>query len=129
MKVEETVTIYINSKKHWNKTGIRVTTGERYKFRAAGEWCDLNNRCDADGYQSNSMLLRVSERLRRAPNQNWFKLIAAVKTGKRLKYYPIGSRNTVVIAGSGELACFANDVWGMYWNNSGTLELRVTRLQ
>ena len=38
---------------------------------------------------------------------------------------PMGSAKTFRAAITGELLCFANDAHGLYWNNHGTLSIRI----
>jgi hypothetical protein len=40
----------------------------------------------------------------------------------------IGYSTTFLANATGELICFANDAFGLYWNNIGSLNVTVTRL-
>ncbi|MGZ3874397.1 MAG: hypothetical protein ACXVJD_15860, partial [Mucilaginibacter sp.] len=42
--------------------------------------------------------------------------------------FPIGSNNTIVIEKTGLISFFANDAKGFYKNNSGRIDLTITRL-
>ena len=115
----------IDARKRWNRTGIVLEAGKRYDFEAAGgeSWRDGNIVCGADGYECDR--LRLFARLRRVPFARWLALIGALGSdGATL--FPIGrAMENYIPLRSGELYCFANDVWFMYWNNAGSVELTV----
>lgn len=111
----------------WNNTTLEVHSGETYEIYATGTWNDAQIRSGPDGYQSPSLLMRIFAPLRRRPKDNWFALIGAVGEqekgtfliGKNLRWQP---------AADGALYCYANDVPGFYFNNSGTIKLSATRI-
>ena len=72
-------------------------------------------------------MLRLAERLRRAPSQQWFALIGAIDQDPSTQFL-IGTGCDYRPPRSGKLTCFANDVLGFYWNNKGQLELTVERV-
>jgi len=45
-----------------------------------------------------------------------------------LTAFVIGKSQTIAVIDTGVLTCFANDVAFMYWNNSGNLNLQITRV-
>jgi hypothetical protein len=126
LEVGQHVTATIQARKKWNDTGIQLISGHEYEFKAAGKWIDLIYPSDADGYVSPNWLLRISERWRRVPKENWFALIGALDFD-RTSAFKIGTVCTRQMQRSGRLTCFANDIFFMYWNNHGAIELTVMR--
>ena len=110
----------------WNDTGISLVAGQEYSFTAAGQWCDWNKLCGPDGYSSDNPILRTTEWLRRVPHEKWFALIGSVDHDRRT-FFRIGVKQTRKMEFGGVLTCFANDVGLMYFNNSGAVQLTVTR--
>lgn len=49
LELGESQTVYISAKEHWARTGLYLSTGCRYRFRAEGEWLDASIRASADG--------------------------------------------------------------------------------
>ena len=68
----------------------------------------------------------ASEYLRRDSESDWFKLIGVV-AGTEYQQGPIGNKGTLTPKSDGEFCSFANDLSWKYYNNSGTLELKITR--
>jgi len=105
----------------WNKTGFHVKAGKTYRFHASGEWDDLSHHCKADGYPS-PWYLSPWVVIRRVPSARWFALIGTVEGADR---FVIGIDRTWTAPRDGELWCYANDVWFMYFNNSGFVTLQI----
>ena len=55
-------------------------------------------------------------------------LAGAVRAPGDCQYFVAGSSREVRMRASGQLAFFANDVPGFYWNNLGSIRLEITRL-
>jgi len=113
------------SRRHWNETGIRLTGARTCRLTATGIWYDAWIRTGPDGYQSGNCLQRWSERLRRAPSEDWFVLMGAIDCDPST-IFRIGTCAVVTPPRDGQLTCFANDVPGMYWNNRGAVHLIVS---
>lgn len=111
----------------WNDTRIIMKKGEQYHFEASGAWKDLSTICNADGYESPSILFRSTEWLRRFPKANWFALIGSTSHSQK-NFFEIGHKATITIEKEGLFSCFANDLRFMYGNNSGEIELIIKRL-
>jgi hypothetical protein len=126
LQVAESVTVAVQARKRWNDTGVHLIAGQEYEFKATGEWIDLIYHSDAEGYASPIWYMRISERWRRVPKENWFALIGALDFD-RTSFFKIGTSCIRVMERSGALTCFANDVSIMYWNNKGSIQLMVTR--
>ncbi len=76
---------------------------------------------------------------KREPDMPWFSLVGVVANGGGVdedgdpvphQSFLIGKDKTITIAPdkSGYLYCFANDAWGLYFNNKGHVALTVERL-
>jgi len=126
LRVGEFAEATIEAKRKWNDTGIELVSGHEYLFKATGRWTDWGTVCDADGYASPNPTLQAAEWLRRSPRSRWFALIGALDANK-LTHFEIGRSRSLIMPASGILTCFANDVAWMYWNNSGSVHLYVTR--
>ena len=126
LQIGQSTTATIHARKKWNDTGIQLIAGQEYQFTAAGRWVDWFIPCDAEGYPSRNWVLRVTERQRRVPGENWFVLMGALDSDRK-SIFKIGSGRTLVMPQSGMLTCFANDILYMYWNNKGAIQLTVTR--
>jgi len=101
--------------------------GHTYRITARGCWKDKDTPCGPCGYPSNSQVLRMAEPLRRKRHANWFALIGAQRflfAGR----FVIGKEATYRARRDGKLWCFANDVWFMYFNNKGSVEITVEEL-
>jgi hypothetical protein len=127
ISVGESITRTIKARKQWNDTNIVMTKDETYHFKALGEWTDLIQPCCANGYESTNILLRSTEKLRRAATANWFALIGAIDHDEQ-SFFLMGNEETISIPQGGNFSCFANDVIFMYWNNCGELELTIERV-
>jgi hypothetical protein len=123
----ETKVIIISANKQWNDTHIMMSKGETYYFESSGSWQDSSTTCDANGYISTGLLLRLTEWLRRFPKANWFALIGAISHSEK-NFFEIGHKATITIEQEGLFSGFANDVSLMYGNNSGEIELTIKRL-
>jgi hypothetical protein len=127
MNIGDTVVAVIEAREHWNTTGITLRKGEVYSVTASGEWHDAGKVCDAGGWVSDSALIRDLEHFRRVRDANWFALIGAFDKDRRTEFV-IGASTQFTADRDGELTCFANDAPFMYWNNKGSVEIRVTRI-
>lgn len=123
----DTKAVAIFARAKWNDTTVAVRKGEVYRFEAKGTWYDANMSCSADGYPSPSTALRVAERWRRNPSRNWFTLTGAIDQDETTSF-GIGEEEEFTIPHDGILHCYANDLPFMYWNNSGSVKLSLTRI-
>jgi hypothetical protein len=136
LEVGEKFTIDVIARRHWNNTGLHVTAGQRYQLTAHGTWVDFYIPCGASGYRYPGWLLRgplglatrFMQGRRRVPEGNWFVLAGAVRAAEDCRYFVAGSSREVRMPASGQLAFFANDLPGFYWNNLGCIRLEIARL-
>ena len=126
MKLSEgqSITIIINACDFWNDTDIEIEMGDVYLVEATGEWKDIFKKTDADGYSS--LYMNLWNKFKRSKDNKWFSLIGSLD---KTNYFLIGKNNELSFNQPGKLSCFANDVPGFYWNNSGTVSLEVTRIK
>jgi hypothetical protein len=128
MTIGETTYVAVEANKFWNDSGIHVMPGQTYNFIVPEneEWIDWYMPCSADGYRS-TPLIRPWETLRRVPNANWLQLIGTIGRSK-VPPILIGSKlMNFSPPFPGRLYFFANDLAWMYWNNKGTIAVRLTR--
>jgi len=114
----------IESRPIWVDTGVQLVAGTTYRLLATGRWRDASIDTDAAGYSSASALQKLTEKMRRMPNAPWFALIGAIDRKPDTQFL-IGSGTTFVAPASGQLTCFANDLRGFYFNNTGRVILTV----
>ncbi len=132
LNVNTSTNAEICAKNLWNHTNIKLIANQEYYFEATGEWFDAYGQiaCNADGFSSGEVgrpYLWLVEWLRRSSSDKWFSLIGSIDKSKQT-YFKIGSNLTFKSPCTGELVCFANDVIGFYKNNSGVINLQVTRI-
>jgi len=121
-------TCSINSHKHWNDTSIVLEAGHAYCLIVPGhqKWQDWGICSGPDGYCRRKLWL--FEFWRRMPQAHWFALVGSVDKKKDARFV-IGSGLAIYYPSrTGRLFCYANDVYGFYWNNSGTVTLSVYEL-
>jgi len=113
---------------HWYSTGLQLKAGASYALVSSGTWSDGGIPSGSDGYPSRNVLQRLAEWLRRMPSSNWFALIGGLDRQKETQF-AIGTGCIYRPQYDGELTCFANDVWGFYWNNRGSVDLVVKQIE
>lgn len=115
----------VDARRKWNSVA-HLRGGVEYKIEVApGQlWYDWRIRCGPEGYELWYLIpFRWMRRLRAAP---WFALVGAIGEGP---LFEITDSQIVSSQENGQLRCFANDIRFMYWNNRGTIEVRVTPLR
>jgi len=118
-------TVEVQADKKHNDVGIDVKKGEQYSIEATGTWCDTKKHCHGpEGYTAES--LSKWEKLRRVKDAQWFTLIASIGHDDHAAK-AIGPKGTFEATADGKLTFFANDVSFMYWNNSGSVSVTITR--
>jgi hypothetical protein len=118
-----------------NHTGIYVKSGETYRFEtpAGSHWRDFGFRVGPDGssgkfYRSYMSNFDNLGKKRRFPGAPWFALMGST-TAPEAEIFLVGKKSEHRMPSSGELLLFANDLPDLYWNNSGTIWVDVTRLK
>lgn len=125
---EKVIGIPIQAEKSWNGTGILVCAGENYRIDASSEvWSDAGIECTAAGQPGRGIqkMFRAFVRCRQA---KWFELVAiAGKSNEQMHPIGLGKDVSFSMEGNYELGFFANDVFFMYFNNSGVIHVAITR--
>lgn len=125
--IGESITVTVPARAMWHDTRVCTRAGEEYQFSASGSWIDWYIPCDANGWVS-IIPLKPLEAMRRMPDANWFALVGCIE--RDLKHtFLIGREARVKMSAGGELYCFANDAPWAYWNNLGSLKLKITRIK
>ncbi len=118
-------TVKIHARPAWTDA-CPVAAGTTYRLTASGRWWDWFVPCGPDGY-STKLLAPLAHR-RRAPGEAWFCLMGAIDRDEPAAFR-IGAQRTWTAPRSGMLACFANDLPGMYWNNRGSITLSIAPVE
>jgi hypothetical protein len=128
LSLGESSTIEVKASDYWSDTGLELANGALYECRADGRWLDWHITSGPDGYDASwwPLLQPLFNRWRRIPTARWFALCGAVQ-GKETDLFLIGSRAQLRLP-AGRLLCFANDLSGFYWNNSGAVTLTLERI-
>jgi hypothetical protein len=128
MQVGESIEVFVFANKIWNNTGIQLERLNIYRFEVStsDKWSDASISANANGFTSPNGLMRASEWLRRGRQSNWLTLMGSID---RHTHFAIGTKLVKTMTESGILHCYANDVLTMYWNNKGSVKLKVTRTQ
>jgi hypothetical protein len=121
----EHATATIKAREKWNLTGILLEAGATYEFSATSTWKDWYRTAGPSGYDSAAQTL--FEKMRRYKDADWFALIGALDRDDSTAFV-IGDGCVYSPTRDGQLCCYANDVYAMYWNNSGSVDLTVTRI-
>jgi len=120
-------TVCVQARLRWNHSGIRLDPAGKYLITAQGIWWDKDYRHGPGGGDSPNGTMSTFERFRRMKRENWFKLICALDS-QQSTAFPVGCKRAVDKR-SGELTCYANDVWLFYANNSGEIQMTVKRIE
>ena len=111
------------------KTPFAIENGKTYRFSASGKWTDLFHKSSATGYSA--AYLKWFERWRRVPDAKWFSVIGQIDDLQDTQFdigKLIEDDSPYEATATGVLHCFANDLWIMYWNNRGAIDLGVEEL-
>ena len=127
MQIDESHSACICARAPWNDTGIDLSRGQKYRLAATGQWFDRNIETGPCGYTRNSILFRLAAPRRRQPDANWFALIGSIGATRENQFL-IACGCDYLPVQDGRLYCFANDVRIAYCNNSGHIQLTVTRI-
>lgn len=122
LAVNQEISVTICARRFWNSTELEVTAGESYSFTAIGTWRDLFEDCDANGYTNR--YIGLFQKMMRAKSCNCFALVGSID---KRSNFQIGVNKNMSFQTNGTLYCYANDVPGFYWNNSGYVSLVIKR--
>lgn len=126
-QVNDSKTVIVRAAEKWSaKPLITVEKGEKFLFTTSkgDKWYDMGIPASAKGYFN--PLLKIWSK--RVPDGRCFELCGTIdptETG----HFRIGAEAVeVIMPESGDLYFFANDNIHFYWNNWGSLTVKVTRL-
>lgn len=150
LSISESKNVCVCSQYEWSDTGIKVALGHEYEFEVKGSqtWIDYQVTTSADGYtdkwikllccDDQWLSLASFESQTRVPSANWAALscCAGRSTVDSSSCFIIGqgpiTKRIGVLASAEDgfsiLACFANDLSGLYGDNAGALNVTITRL-
>jgi hypothetical protein len=118
-------TIFIPADRRLFRTGVPLDPTQPLRFTATGRWRDLHLGADAGGIAEPNAFQRLFARFKRIPQARYMALIGCVD-GDLATAFVIGTGLAMWASPrAGELCCFANDVPGFYWNNSGWVSLTI----
>ena len=129
-------TCTVASADKFNWAGVAVAKDEKYAFQVTqgATWKDAGIECGPDGWPSEDLpwykqgIVELLEPLRRVKRADWFTLCATINDEDE-NAFAVGSKTQPFsIPDSGELYLFANDLHAKYGNNSGAIEVTVTRV-
>jgi hypothetical protein len=123
----QNVTVTIEAKPFNNLTNVWFESGAVYDLKATGTWFDAGRPSGPNGYPDGNFLQNLASWLRRLPDRNWFILLGVAEP--KNTPFVIGTNAIYQAQQSGQLICFANDVPGFYWNNTGALRLTIARVR
>lgn len=133
MKIGETLETVISSKDFWNNTKIQLDQNCTYTIFADPKdqkWTDgkvFKQVCTAEGFSH--PLLDLFSFLKRYRKAKWFCLIGCINEHPKT-FFKIGVLNeNYTPKKSGILYCFANDAKKFYKNNSGSITIKIKRIE
>src|SRR5258708_6795863 len=84
LKKGEQASACVQARLRWNHTCIRLERQGKYLITAKGVWWDASSEHGPKGDSSPKM--RMWERFRRMPHEDWFKLICALESRKETAF-------------------------------------------
>ena len=79
MEVGESTKVMVAARPVWNDTGVMLVSGQTFRLSADGQWVDWYISCGPAGYSSPNVLMRLAERTRRAPAQQWLRSLVQLR--------------------------------------------------
>ncbi len=126
LQVGDTAMYQVWAKVQNNKTDLRLKRGAKYHIQASGQWQDADFKpTDANGFVGFTKAMKIGKGLKPMPKENYLKLLARVSAS----IIPVGTEATFKAAKSGRLILIPNDARFFFGNNSGSLIVRVTRME
>lgn len=130
----KSLTFLVSARKLWGDGVLCVSPGQVYRFEVTpgrDHWRDLVFKVDAQGRSPwfYRIYMSMFSKWKRAKGQPWFALIGNIGRASTQNAFLIGKSSEHRFDEAGRLFGFANDVAGFYWNNSGSLQVVVTRLE
>ena len=99
---------------------MSVEQSQLVTVTTSGSWIDWFIKTDSGGYDGPAYM-KLFEGLRVFPTAKWFSLVCCIEGDER-ECFDVGAAGEIGPASfAGEVACFANDLPFMYWNNWGSI--------
>jgi hypothetical protein len=133
LELNESKTFRVSSRAKWNSSGIDAGPGETYRITLdppGQRWVDFFIPSGASGYSS--FLTNPFRSRLRNPRYPFFALLVAAgedETQAVPAADPTQGFVDFTPPQRGELLFFANDLHHAYWNNFGSMRVRVTRIR
>lgn len=135
MAVGEQRACRVLAAEQFNWSGVTIESGAQYEITAKPNqtWEDGDITCGPQGWVTEDLpwykesFAKFFEDNRRANDQNWFALMAAL--GDRDKHsILVGKGTTLTAPHTYDLYFYANDLKSRYGNNSGFIDVSIKRL-
>ncbi|KAF7764192.1 hypothetical protein PCIT_b0118 [Pseudoalteromonas citrea] len=136
LQTGEKVTVKVFASQKYNTTGVMLEKGATYRFSTQEEaiWYDNGHPTNIKGWNRAKQTIGVKRHAielflpyKRATNAQWFALIGCIEHNDDTAFL-ITNTCEVRINHSGEFTPFANDINKDYQQNSGSIDLTITRL-
>lgn len=125
--------IEIFANKNINKTGLNVTKKDTLIFSVSGMWRDLSIESDANGWNGKNIFPLAPwiydndffDSQKALPGSNYMKLIGRVGE----IFFEIGNAKKlpIIMPETGELILFANSIPLLYFNNTGSIIVKIEK--
>lgn len=126
MEVGDTIDCKVFANQRINKTHIQLQQGAVYNITAEGYWQDAGfDSTDANGFVGFTKSMQRGNFLKPMPGENYMMLIAKVRGVKTA----IGTESILHSHKGGALILMPNDARFFFGNNSGSLEVRIVRVE
>jgi len=125
--------LQVPSEEHYFGTGVLLDSGAAYEIAAdQSEWTDSAIPSTAAGNPDPVLAQQVFQGLLRCQEGLWFELVGAVGRSDA-HLFPVGMRKVWTyeshsVEAEPELQLFANDAFGFYFNNHGSIGVTITRI-
>lgn len=140
----------------WNRSGITVVKGQEYKFQiveSGEEWLDGTIKSTPEnGWDDrfyNNLVGSLASPLKRSNEANWYALIGTIDKNDRGSFSVFAKAmnssedksqrvsneslsrewGPIEMTETGQLYFYANDMKGRYFNNKGSLRLKISRIR
>ncbi len=125
LAIGEILNIAVDSRELYSSEQLRVTIKEEYEFQCnhMQKWKDWFIKTHANGYL-NPIAALIGLRVKKT---KCFRLCGCYNNNDA-SAFSIGMKGKTTVIVTGSLSFFANDVRGFYWNNYGTVDLTVKRI-
>ena len=135
LDINDSRLIHVCACNPWNESGLKVREGQHYSFNIeyVTNWVDGDVPSDPiEGWQDNfyKVIGYLVGFFKRSDQARWYVLVGAVGLDDENTFAVFKSENdSVTMSKSGVLYFYANHKKGRYFNNHGSLMLKVVRMK